>query len=55
MIECCKKVVVTASGPAADIQWDRMGVYSLTGKHKQWRPLVYRWRIYNGIGWACIH
>ena len=28
---CCSKVVVAASGPAAKVQWDRLGVYLATG------------------------
>ena len=28
---CCSKVVVAASGPAATVQWDRLGVYVATG------------------------
>ena len=34
--ECCKKVLVSSSGKAGDIQWDRMGIYSITGRVITW-------------------
>ena len=30
--ECCKKIVLSSTGPAAVKQWDRMGIYSYTGQ-----------------------
>ena len=35
---CCSKVVVAASGPAATVQWDRLGVYVVTGGEHNGRP-----------------
>jgi hypothetical protein len=31
-VDCCKKVMVTSSGPASITQWDRMGLYIATGR-----------------------
>jgi len=31
-VECCKKIILSSSGPAGLKQWDRMGIYSFTGQ-----------------------
>merc|ERR1711872_633096 len=57
-VECCSKVLVSATGPAARVQWDRMGLYYATGQtlhgrqvyqHENWtQSIFYIYGEYDG-------
>lgn len=57
-VDCCKKVMVSATGEAARLQWDRMGIYYATGdslhgrqvyQHENWtQNLFYMYGEFDG-------
>jgi len=57
-VECCKKIILSSSGPAGERQWDRLGLYYSTGQilhgrmvyqHENWtQSIFYIYGEYDG-------